>query len=116
MAATWGTTPLSVTCSRNSAPAPANVEPADCWMRAPAACRTTVAARCVALRPCRTPGPAGWRGPRPAASSREARGRQPLFAFPIRFALLDEGGNALCGVLGHRVQRQHVVQVVQRVS
>src|SRR5437870_1477192 len=27
MAATWGTTPLNVTCSRNRAPAPANVEP-----------------------------------------------------------------------------------------
>ena len=36
MAATWGTTPLSVTCSRNSAPAAAKVEPDDDWMRAPA--------------------------------------------------------------------------------
>src|SRR6266513_2571656 len=36
MAATSGTTPLNVTCSRNRAPAPANVEPVDCWMRAPA--------------------------------------------------------------------------------
>ena len=36
MAATWGTTPDSVTCSRNNAPACAKVEPLDCWMRAPA--------------------------------------------------------------------------------
>ena len=36
MAATCGTTPLNVTCSRKSAPAAANVEPEDDWMRAPA--------------------------------------------------------------------------------
>ena len=36
MAATCGTTPLRVTCSRNSAPAAAKVEPEDAWMRAPA--------------------------------------------------------------------------------
>ena len=36
MAATCGTTPLIVTCSRNSAPAPANDEPLLAWMRAPA--------------------------------------------------------------------------------
>ena len=36
IAATCGTTPLIVTCSRNSAPAPANVEPLVDWMRAPA--------------------------------------------------------------------------------
>ena len=36
MAATCGTTPLIVTCSRNSAPAAANVDPDDDWIRAPA--------------------------------------------------------------------------------
>ncbi len=36
IAATIGTTPLIATCSRNSAPAPANVEPLVDWMRAPA--------------------------------------------------------------------------------
>ena len=36
IAATIGTTPLIATCSRNSAPAPANVEPDVDWMRAPA--------------------------------------------------------------------------------
>ena len=35
IAPTCGTTPESVTCSRNSAPAPANVEPDVDWMRAP---------------------------------------------------------------------------------
>ena len=34
-APTWGTTPESTTCSRNNAPAPANVEPDVDWMRAP---------------------------------------------------------------------------------
>ena len=36
IAATCGTTPLIVTCSRNRWPASANVEPVDAWMRAPA--------------------------------------------------------------------------------
>ena len=36
IAATCGTTPESATCSRNSAPFPANVEPASDVMRAPA--------------------------------------------------------------------------------
>ena len=36
IAATIGTTPLIATCSRNSAPAPANVDPLVDWMRAPA--------------------------------------------------------------------------------
>ena len=36
IAATIGTTPLMATCSRNSAPAPANVDPDVDWMRAPA--------------------------------------------------------------------------------
>src|SRR5262249_40866891 len=35
-AATMGATPLIATCSRNNAPAPANVEPLVDWMRAPA--------------------------------------------------------------------------------
>jgi hypothetical protein len=35
-AATCGITPLATTCSRNSAPVPANSEPAASWMRAPA--------------------------------------------------------------------------------
>ena len=36
IAATIGTTPLIATCSRNKAPAPANVEPLVDWIRAPA--------------------------------------------------------------------------------
>ncbi len=35
-AATWGTTPLITTSSRNRCPEPANSEPAASWMRAPA--------------------------------------------------------------------------------
>ena len=34
-APTCGTTPDNVTCSRNNAPAPANVDPDVDWMRAP---------------------------------------------------------------------------------
>jgi hypothetical protein len=35
-AATWGTSPLIVTCSRKSQPPPANSEPGVSWIRAPA--------------------------------------------------------------------------------
>ena len=36
IAATCGTTPLMITCSRNRSPVRANIEPVASWMRAPA--------------------------------------------------------------------------------